>query len=200
MTKSFKVLTTMLMKMIVQRKCYTFKQYSSAIVLSIGLYMFLLNGKFIRPSDSTLLEPACLALAFLAFDAFTSNWQDRTFRSFPQLNHREMMANCNSWSLILSFLPLIPSMVTGLPKILMVEPALVAHIFLLACSSAIGQLFIFQTLAWFGAVVLASVMSARQVSSALLSCLIYGHSIDRIGLVGAVLIFVGGLMVAKTAR
>lgn len=59
----------------------------------------------------------------------------------------------------------------------------------LSISSAIGQLFIFYTIAKFGAVIFTIIMTLRQAVAILLSCLIYKHNISPLGIFGVVIVF-----------
>ena len=55
--------------------------------------------------------------------------------------------------------------------------------------SAIGQLFIFFTIAEFGPVVFTIIMTLRQAFAILLSCLIYGHPVGLLGIFGITVVF-----------
>lgn len=69
-------------------------------------------------------------------------------------------------------------------------PRFVFDCLLLSVCSAVGQLVIFYTIATFGAVVFAIIMTIRQGLAILLSCLIYHHHISAAGIFGVVLVFV----------
>jgi adenosine 3'-phospho 5'-phosphosulfate transporter B2 len=60
---------------------------------------------------------------------------------------------------------------------------------LLAVASAVGQLFIFYTIKEFGPVVFTIIMTARQIISLVLSCLIFHHPLNAASWVGAILVF-----------
>ncbi|XP_073959820.1 uncharacterized protein [Choristoneura fumiferana] len=65
----------------------------------------------------------------------------------------------------------------------------VSDVVLLSLSSAAGQLLIYRTIARFGAVAFTIIMTLRQAVSILLSCLVYGHSISFVGIVGVCIVF-----------
>ena len=63
------------------------------------------------------------------------------------------------------------------------------HVVLFSVGNTIGQIFIFQTIRSFGAVVFAIVMNTRIILSILLSCLIYSHPVSSQGLFGLFIVF-----------
>lgn len=68
-------------------------------------------------------------------------------------------------------------------------PRFVVDCLLLSLCSAVGQLVIFYTIATFGAVVFAIMMTVRQCLAILLSCIIYHHYISWTGVFGVFLVF-----------
>ncbi|CAK9302094.1 unnamed protein product [Gordionus sp. m RMFG-2023] len=59
----------------------------------------------------------------------------------------------------------------------------------LSLCSALGQIFIFMTISKFGAVTFITTMTIRQGFAVLLSCLIYGHRVGPLGILGIMLVF-----------
>lgn len=68
-------------------------------------------------------------------------------------------------------------------------PRFVLDCLLLSACSAVGQLVIFYTIATFGAVMFAIIMTIRQGLAILLSCMIYHHDISATGIFGVCLVF-----------
>ena len=64
-----------------------------------------------------------------------------------------------------------------------------AHVFATSICSSIGQLFIFSTIEEFGPVIFTIIMTMRQAFSILLSCLIYGHQLNYLSIIGIHLAF-----------
>lgn len=62
---------------------------------------------------------------------------------------------------------------------------------LLQMCSAVGQCFIFLTIKRFGAVTFSIMMTIRQALAIVLSCIIYGHVIRPIGILGVAVVFSG---------
>ena len=63
------------------------------------------------------------------------------------------------------------------------------HVVVFSVGNTIGQIFIFQTIRSFGAVVFAIVMNTRIILSILFSCLIYAHPVNSQGLFGLFIVF-----------
>jgi adenosine 3'-phospho 5'-phosphosulfate transporter B2 len=57
------------------------------------------------------------------------------------------------------------------------HPEVHMHVVIFSVGNTIGQIFIFQTIRSFGAVVFAIVMNTRIILSILFSCLIYHHKV-----------------------
>ena len=73
---------------------------------------------------------------------------------------------------------------------LMADSTAMAHMIILSVTSATGQLFIFYTIKEFGALTFTMMMTARQLMSMILSICLYGHSLQVLGWISAVFVFV----------
>ncbi|CAE1292429.1 SLC35B2 [Acanthosepion pharaonis] len=69
------------------------------------------------------------------------------------------------------------------------HPNFIIHIMVLSICSATGQLFIFYTISVFGAVTFTIIMTLRQALAIFLSCIIYGHPVTPLGVVGVAVVF-----------
>lgn len=69
------------------------------------------------------------------------------------------------------------------------HPDMHMHVVIFSVGNTIGQIFIFQTIRSFGAVVFAIVMNTRTILSILFSCLIYSHTVNSQGLFGLFIVF-----------
>merc|ERR550537_1432643 len=74
------------------------------------------------------------------------------------------------------------------------HPRLVLDVVALSVSSTLGQVFILETIYYFGALSFAAVMNFRQLGSVLLSIAVYGHAVNALQWTGVALCF-GGLFV-----
>merc|ERR1719473_2444675 len=72
------------------------------------------------------------------------------------------------------------------------HPVFVVDALLLSCSATLGQVSIYMTIAYFGALVFAATMNTRQMVSIILSITYYAHPVTLMQIGGIVLCF-GGL-------
>lgn len=68
-------------------------------------------------------------------------------------------------------------------------PSFITDCILLSLCSAAGQLYIFKTISAFGPLVFAIISTIRQGFSVFLSCIIYKHEINHLGVFGIILVF-----------
>ncbi len=72
---------------------------------------------------------------------------------------------------------------------LMRHPDVHLHVALFSVGNTIGQIFIFQTIRSFGAVVFAILMNTRVLLSIVCSVLLYAHPVSSQGLFGLFIVF-----------
>lgn len=194
LAKASKVIPVMLMGKVVSNKTYPWHDYFTAVLLSLGVGLFLLAAD---PSDSvkehvteTTLAGVIILIGYMAFDSFTSNWQSELFRTY-KVSSVQMMFGVNLFSCVLTVSSLLfrgaffPSML-----FLFTHTEFAFHACILSICSAVGQLFIFHTIAVFGPIVFTLIMTTRQAISVLLSCMVYGHSLTYMAILGVLVVFV----------
>ncbi|CAH8453215.1 unnamed protein product [Dicrocoelium dendriticum] len=195
MSKACKVIPVMIMGWFIQKRSYTATEYATALLICIGLNMFMLG----HPEDHALtvnntdqldnFSGILLIIAYLALDSFTTNWQDRLFRKYS-LSPVQVMAGVNLWSVLLTLIPLLQrgtlfsSLQFGL-----LHPTFFGDVILSALCSAVGQLFIFMTIANFGPATFVLIMTLRMGLSILLSCILFSHRVSTVGISGILLVF-----------
>nr|CAG4650943.1 EOG090X05CU [Simocephalus serrulatus]SVE94208.1 EOG090X05CU [Simocephalus serrulatus] len=190
LAKSAKVIPVMLMGKLVSRAQYKNYEYATAVLISVGMTAFLLGsdeGK--KGNNVTTVSGAVLLCGYLIFDSFTANWQNALFKEH-QPSSIQMMCGVNLMSCILTSSSLIQH--GGFFYSLSFaarHPVFVMDCLLTALSSATGQLFIFATISKFGPVVFTIIMTVRQGLSILLSCLLYGHHLSSLGVLGVFIVF-----------
>ena len=94
----------------------------------------------------------------------------------------EMMAGVNAFSCAFTLSILL--IYGGLPQSLQfasAHPDFIRDALVMSAFSACGQLFIFHTIAVFGPVAFASIMTLRQLLSLVLSLVVFGHPIGMEG-------------------
>jgi len=185
----------MLMGKLVSRRSYSWSDYVTAVAISAGLFAFLLtstnvehHGKY-REQASTTVSGVVILIGYLVFDSFTSNWQGELFRVY-HMTSIEMMAGVNLFSVLLTTTSLAEQgAFTEAASFAARHPLFVAHVLVLSMMSAIGQLFIYYTIAQFGAVTFTIIMTVRQGLAILLSCIVYHHTVTLVGILGIIVLF-----------
>ena len=162
-----KIIPVMIMGKIVANKSYPYQEYVVAVLLSAGVFLFLLvadpSGK--RTSAATTFSGAIILLGYMAFDSFTSNWQSELF-SVYKMSTIQMMFGANLFSCLFT----VWSMIEGgnflsAVGFMMSHPEFACHVTILSLASATGQLFIFYTIQSFGPVVFTIIMTIRMIQT-----------------------------------
>jgi solute carrier family 35 (adenosine 3'-phospho 5'-phosphosulfate transporter), member B2 len=190
LAKSCKIIPVMIMGRIISRNKYEFYEYIVAVAISIGM-VFFLSGSYdhSKHSPMTTITGLFLLCMYMVFDSFTSNWQSEIFKSYG-ITSLQMMCGVNLFSSMFTAASLFVQggFAEGI-EFSSQHPKFLADCVILSISSAVGQLFIFYTIAKFGAVVFTIIMTLRQAVAILLSCLIYKHNISPLGIVGIFIVF-----------
>lgn len=191
LAKASKVIPVMLMGKVVSRKTYEYHEYITALMISLGVGLFLLtSGDVTRNAEKTTTVAGLIMLVgYMTFDSFTSNWQGELFRTY-KMSSIQMMAGVNMFSCLLTSVSLIEQ--GGFVECLafmLNYPTFVIHAVVLSLCSACGQLFIFYTIEKFGPVTFTIIMTLRQAFAIMLSCIIFGHPLTFIGIIGILVVF-----------
>ena len=201
--KACKVIPVMLMGKLVSGNKYSLFEWFTAGLLSVGVSFFLFGtpneGSSSSGADSTSLSGLILMVGYMSFDSFTSNWQGQLFKEY-KMSSFQMMLGVNIFSTTFTFGSLIQrgDFFTSL-AFMMTYGEFMWHCIILSICSAVGQLFIYYTIGQFGAVVFIIIMTTRQALAILLSCIIYGHPVTAMGLLGILTVFLAlGLRIHNT--
>ncbi|XP_030051615.1 adenosine 3'-phospho 5'-phosphosulfate transporter 1 isoform X2 [Microcaecilia unicolor] len=189
LAKASKVIPVMLMGKLVSSKSYEYWEYLTAVLISIGVSMFLLsNSTGKHPSTVTTFSGLVILAGYIVFDSFTSNWQDSLFKY--KMSSVQMMFGVNLFSCLFTMGSLLEQgALFESVRFMARHPEFAVHAALLSVCSAFGQLFIFYTINRFGAAVFTIIMTLRQAFAILLSCLIYGHAVSLVGGLGVAVVF-----------
>lgn len=200
LAKSCKILAVMCMGKLVSAKpkSYEYYEYLSAMVISLGMLLFMLSSLDSSHSEgkTTTLSGVILLILYLSCDSFTSNWQGVLFESY-RVTSLQMMFGTNLFSCVFTAVSLLQqgSFIQSL-QFMLQFPAFSLDCVLLSISSAAGQLFVFFTIYKFGAIVFTIIMTIRQGLAILLSCILYSHPISLVGVLGIVMVLVAVLLQA----
>ena len=189
------MIPVMLMGKVVSRRTYSWSEYVTAVAISAGLFAFLLTSTNVdhhakyREQATTTVSGLLLLVGYLGFDAFTSNWQGELFHVY-HMTSIEMMAGTNTFSVLFTTVSLVQQGAFATAAAFAARhPLFLAHVLVLSTTSAVGQLFIFYTIAQFGPVTFTIIMIVRQGLAILLSCIVYHHSVTLVGVFGVVVVF-----------
>ena len=194
--KASKIIPVMIMGKIISKKNYPYYEYVVAVLLSVGVSLFLLSADSSgnKSTAETTLSGAFILLGYMAFDSFTSNWQSELFTTF-KMSSMQMMFGTNLFSSCFT----IWSMIEGgnfFSSLLFAlsHPEFAVHSVVLSVMSATGQLFIFYTIQSFGPVVFTIIMTTRMMLSILLSCILYSHPLSAQAIFGVLVVFLALFM------
>ena len=191
LSKTCKSIPVMLMGKIVSNRTYPYYEYVFAVILSLGVSLFVLDSgpQSVSGARETTLAGVVIIVGYLSLDSFTSNWQSEIYKQY-KISSMQMMYGVNLFSSLLTVISLVQRAVL-LPSLyfLASHSEFALHCLILSICSAVGQLFIFYTIQEFGPFVFTIIMTLRQAFSILLSCIIYQHFIGTQGMVGTLVVF-----------
>eukprot|EP00045_Choanoeca_perplexa_P006627 m.57160 g.57160 ORF g.57160 m.57160 type:complete len:431 (+) comp13707_c0_seq1:173-1465(+) len=202
LAKSSKIIPVMIMGKFVQNKTYPAYEYACAVVLSMGVSVFLFSkaeqeGKIPDEEEDqqTNLSGLVLLIGYMIFDSFTSNFQAHLFGTYKMSSY-QMMFGVNLFSTFFTLWSLVQRGAFGACiEFTLLYPKFMWQAVLLSITSATGQMFIFYTLSTYGALVFAIIMTTRQVISIFVSAVLFGHEFAAQGWFGILIVF--GAMFAR---
>lgn len=192
LAKASKVIPVMLMGKIVSNRTYPWHEYLTATLLSVGVALFLLAADPTAEDHTTETTVAGIIIlaGYMAFDSFTSNWQSELFKQY-RISSIQMMFGVNFFSCVFTMGSLLlRGVLFSSFAFLFQHTEFAFHAVLLSICSAVGQLFIFNTIAAFGPLIFTLIMTTRQAISILLSCIVYGHILTAQAIFGVIVVFI----------
>lgn len=193
LAKASKLIPVMLMGKVVSNRTYAWHEYFTAVLISVGVALFLLAADPTADADhttETTFAGVIILLGYMAFDSFTSNWQSEVFKQY-KVSPFQMMFGVNLFSTTFTVGSLLfRGVFFSCLFFLFQHPEFAFHATLISICSAIGQLFIFTTIAAFGPLIFTLIMTTRQAISILISCIVYGHVLTFQALMGVFIVFV----------
>ena len=193
--KSLKVIPVLLVGKFVFKKKYKSIAYGLALCLSVGVAICLFS-RFQADPDRLSTFGFILMSGYVFADALTSQWQSYLYKEYetPPL---EMMWGVNTCSVMFTGIyALVTGEIDATIDFGVQHPSFVVHMACLCIPAVIGQIFIFKTIQSHGAASFAMIMTARQAISLVVSCIIFGHKFDMIGMLGFALVI--GTLFAKS--
>lgn len=215
LAKSCKLLPVMALHISIFRKKYPFYKYAVVALVTTGVAVFTLqhpgSSKKLKVTTGQTGWGIVLLAINLLFDGLTNSTQDYINASFAPYSGSQMMCAQNIISTVLTSTyllaapylaasPLGPTLSiteaagAELPRALEFisrHPAVGKDISAFAACGAIGQVFIFFTLAKFSSLLLVTITVTRKMLTMLLSVVWFGHSLGLGQWVGVSLVFGG---------
>merc|ERR1719443_2840113 len=183
--KSFKMMPVMVWGILISQKSYKLTDWMVAAAVTGGVTEFLMTGeissKHAAQGDS--IYGLALLAGFLAFDGFTSTFQEKLFKEHTTTKYNQMFY-VNLFSSITSVLTLVMS--GGFAEALAfitAHPRFMIDASFLSASAVGGQYFIYSMVKEFGALAFAASMNVRQVCSIVLSYIAYSKPISMLQIV-----------------
>lgn len=185
--KSVKVIPTLIVGRILFKRKYSSYAYVIAIGISIGVGMCVMS-QHKHANKESLMIGVLLLLAYVFFDAMTSQWQSHLFRTY-KVSSIEMMYGVNTCSVVFTgILVFLTGQLDASIHFAMEHPEFLLHVLALCLPAVIGQWFIFKTIEQHGAAAFAAVMTSRQAFSILVSSIIFQHPFDMLTISGVVIV------------
>merc|ERR1719399_1431097 len=204
--KSFKMMPVMVWGILISQKNYSMKDWLIAAAVTGGVTEFLMTGKIssAHADQGDSIYGLALLVGFLAFDGFTSTFQEKLFKEHTTTKYNQMMY-INTFSAITSVITLA---VTGgfstAIGFCMAHPRFMLDASFLSAGAVGGQFFIYSMVKEFGALAFAATMNVRQVVSIIVSYIMYTKPITALQIGGLIMVFgalfyksFDGMMAAK---
>lgn len=196
LAKSCKLVPVMIVGALVYRRTYPFYKYVVVGLITAGVSLFSVGN--MRSKTNQAREGQAYGLALLGVNLFLdglyNTTQDEMFRTFKMITGQHMMVVMNLLTAIITTgLFIVSSQPSELVWFLRHHPIVMRDVFLFGLCGAIGQLFIFVTLAEFGSLTLVSTTVTRKMASMLLSVVLFNHKLITAQWVGVFMVF-GGII------
>ncbi|XP_054161762.1 solute carrier family 35 member B1-like [Oppia nitens] len=192
--KSCKPIPVMILGVLIGRKRYPLLKYLFVlmIVIGVGLFIYKDQTKVTGSVSATALGIGeILLILSLSMDGVTGAFQDR-MKSEYKTQSGHMMLQMNLWStLLLAIILIITGEIWLFIEFVGRYPFVINNIISFSVLSAIGQMFIFLTVANFGPLSCSIITTTRKFFTVLGSVLLFGNSLSNRQWLGTTLVFIG---------
>ena len=190
LAKSCKPIPVMIMGAFLGKR-YPLKKYLNVLVITAGVCLFMLGGSATKPGDDekggmTMIIGCVMLFVSLSFDGATGAYEDKIM-SNDHVGPFELMFNIQLGKAILAFLGLV--MLNEIDYFFTMVQETGPILLVLGLTGAMGQVFIFVTIAQFGALMCSLIGLGRKITTLIASIIIYQHPVSNqqgLGLVLAV--------------
>lgn len=195
--KSCKPIPIMILSFFIGGKRYKFKKYVYIllIVLGVALFMYKKDKNVSQSTDRSFSFAdnmgEILLLLSLSMDGLTGAVQER-MKAEHRTKSGHMMLRINLWSAsYLLAATILTGELTQFYNFIERHPNLISDLALFSSLSAIGQLFIFLTVAEFGPLPCSVVTTTRKFFTVLTSVFFFGNTLTTSQWIGTTLVFLG---------
>jgi len=201
LAKSAKMAPVMAGSLIIGGSRYSFRELLQVASIIVGTTLVSMGKKSDGKLSNTTLGVTYIILS-LTLDGVTSGFQQRLKSKAEEIGVKPKSYDFMFWMNFFMFLgAIIPTFGLGEfssgIEFCSSNPEVFSKIMKFSLCSAIGQSFIFYTLANFNPLVLSTVTTTRKIFTVLLSIFLKGHSLSMLGWSGIALACVG--IISETA-
>lgn len=194
--KSAKIVPTMLLNRAINRVLQEWGDYVLALIITLAVIGFSLLAESAKDEiQQNTSWGIILLVLFLVCDALTSNTEKWIYTQDPAFTNTQMMFGMGIVTLIYS--TIMTAVETGgfplMITFLMNHPECIIQIIMLALTSTFGQWVIYYTVRKHGPVLLAIMMTVRQIISIYISSALYSHYIPPVAALCAAVAFMACL-------
>ncbi|KAJ1855478.1 UDP-galactose transporter [Coemansia sp. RSA 1822] len=196
LAKTCKMVPVMAMNKVLYGRHYATHKYAVVAMITMGVSAFMLCKSSAKGID--VVENSAygllLVLVNLAIDGAVNSTQDQVFAEDAEISGQHMMCLMNLCSCVLMSVwllnPFNPELSNAF-QFLRTHPRAMTDIGMFAVCGAMGQCFVFYTLANFGSLTLTTVTVTRKFLSILISVFYNGHSMNARQWLATAVVFAG---------
>ena len=189
--KSCKPIPVMILGVLYAGKSYPLRKYFFILMIVTGVALFVWKEGKSSSRDGDHFLGYVLLLASLAMDGLTGGIQDR-MRSEGPVRFATLMYNTNLWaSVMLGSAVLATGELSSFFLFVKRFPLVMQEIIWFSVLSALGQLFIYLTVADFGPLPCSIVTTSRKFFTVLASIIYFGNPASTRQFLGTVFVFAG---------
>ncbi|EPR77907.1 UAA transporter family protein [Spraguea lophii 42_110] len=187
-SKSSKLIPTLLMNFIIYKRVISIQRIIMSIVITFGLILFVLNDG--KNGNVNSITGILLIILGLCMDGSVISFQENIFRK-ENVEYLHMMFYSNLFTLILSLFIFMPKIYSLLSSFLML---IHSKIFLLlivySILNGIGQTAIYSMLKTYGSVTVTTITVTRKMFTILISLLYINKGIKNIQWLGVFIVLI----------
>lgn len=205
LAKSCKMVPVMIMGTLIGGKRYSAAEYVSAGMIAAGVSVFAL-AKSSKAALSKLQSPNAmlgytLCALNLAFDGYTNAYQEKLVATHPKTSSQQMMFWMNAWCSLYYAIYMFGFSTVGPDAVAFCarHPDAARDVLMFCVGGAVGQSFIFLTIASFGALINTTITTTRKFVNICISVAINGTVLKGPQWAGVALVF-GGVALSSYVK